>query len=682
MSTQRTAAKRRTADEQWTEGKRRTAITRTAARFFVMTAAALTIAATALAQSQQGRQRIDVDGYTIDAQIDPNAQTIRATATVRFIPLDDTTNLTFDLNNALNLDRVVDEDGRQVPASRVAQDMTVHITLPQPLPRGKTAALKFEYGGKLSGAEESPVFGIKFAAIHPDYAYLTYPARWFPVNDYTADRFAMDLKVTVPQGFKVIASGLDMNETAPAGMTTTHFSFTQASFPGSIAIVRGDPKVVTDSGVTTTFYARTVGDYASTWTSEIGRAMAYFTSVYGLPWRPNLTVIETEAGAPNGYAAPGLLFFSPRAVTKDPNFKLIANEVSHQWWETLVSPTSRNHMWIENGLARYSELLYTEHLNGAGAMDTAVHDTFVEALTVDQPPLIQSARLEDYSPEFWAATAGKGAAVLQMLRGIIGDDNFFKLLKAIPERYSWKSISTDDFRKVAEEIYGQGLNYFFLQWIESSGAPEFKMEFTIFRTQKGFRVVGKISQDLDTFRMPVTIRVETEGNPEEQKVEVVGTSSEFAIETFGKPKNVILDPKDQVLRLDNRTRVAVAIRRGEQFMEVGEYNDALKEYQKALEVTRNSSLAHYRIGEVFFLQGNNQSAANEFREVLSGDLDPKWTEVWADIHLGWIYDITDQRERAVNQYRLALRTKDNTQGAQEEANKGIQQKYERQRPIN
>jgi len=235
------------------------------------------------AQPQQSRQRIDVEGYSIEAQVDPNAQSIRATATVRFVPQDDATNLSFDLNNALNLDRVVDEDGRQVPASRVAQDMSVRITLPQPLARGKAAALTFEYDGKLAGTEESPVFGIKFAAIHPDYAYLMYPARWFPVSDYTVDRFAMDLKVTVPEGFKVIASGTDSMETAPAGLTATRIRFTQASFPGSIAVVRGDPKIVNDSGATTTFYARTVSDNASAWAGEISKAVSYFTSVYGLP---------------------------------------------------------------------------------------------------------------------------------------------------------------------------------------------------------------------------------------------------------------------------------------------------------------------------------------------------------------------------------------------------------------
>ena len=634
-------------------------------------------------QSQPQRSRMDVDDYAIDAQIDPSAQTIRATAKVRFTPLDDLTSLSFELNNALNLESVTDEAGRQVPASRVAQDMTVRLSPAEKMSKGKPATLTFVYGGKLTGAEESPVWGIKFAAIHPDVAYLMYPARWFPVNDYTTDRFTAELRITVPSGYKVIAGGTESADLAGDGKSSVKFQTVTPSFPGSFAIVKGDPTVIASGGINTTLYFRERKDMAGAYGSEIGRAMEFLTGVYGpLPNR-NLKVIETEAGTPNGYSAPGLLFLSPRAIGSDVNTKLLANQISRQWWGAQVSPTTRNHMWIENGNARYAELLYTENISGAGAMEEQVKDTFVEALTVEQPPLIQSARLEDYSPEFWAATAGKGAAVLQMLRSILGDENFFKLLKAVPERYAGKSINTADFQKVTEEISGQSLNYFFLQWIESSGAPEFKMEWTMFRVgSKGFRVNGKISQDLDTFRMPVTLRIDTEGNPEEKKIEVAGTSTDFAVETFGKPKNVVLDPKGQLLRYDNDMRVAVAIKRGEQFMQVSEYIEALNEFKKALDVKRNSSMAHYRTAETYFLQGNYQNAANEFREALSGDLEPKWTEVWAHINLGKIYDITDQRERAVNEYKLAQRTKDNTQGALEEAQKFINAKFERPRNTN
>ena len=98
---------------------------------------------------------------------------------------------------------------------------------------------------------------------------------------------------------------------------------------------------------------------------------------------------------------------------------------------------------------------------------------------------------------------------------------------------------------------------------------------------------------------------------------------------------------------------------------------------RTLETNRISSLAHFRIAELFFLQNNYQSSANEFREVLNGDLNPKWTEVWAHINLGKIFDITGQRERAVNEYRQAAQTNDNTFGALEEARKYLQKAYER-----
>jgi len=645
-----------------------------------LAAGLLLLAGSVRASAQERRNRIRVVAYAIDAEVSPNTQSLSAKATVQFVPLDDnSTAATFELNNALNVSRVVDAAGKQIPASRNQQDFTVRLNFEAPLAKGRPVSVTFYYDGRLSGQEDSPVYGIKFAAIHPDFAFLMYPARWFPVSGYTTDRFAANVRVTVPMGYTVVASGLD-TRTASGDKTAYEFKFERPSFPGSFAVVKGNPVKVQSEGVTTSLYFRGAeAGMAQHYGEETGKEMSYFTGMFGLPPYANLTVIETEDGAPNGYAAPGLLFLNPHGIGHEPNGRLLANEISRQWFEELVSPSSRNHLWLTNGLAAYSELLWTEHAAGAGAMESQMHDVMVEALTIDNVPIIQAARLEDYSPELWALTGSKGAAVMNMLRYVMGDDKFFRALKQYAQNFSWKSALTDDFRKIASDVSGQDLGYFFIQWIESSGAPEFKLDYTIYRTQKGFRVMGKIAQDLDTFRMPVVLKIETEGNPEEKKVDVVGTSSEFSVDTFGKPKNVVIDPAEQVLRYSIDVRVAVAIRRGEQFAELNEFGEALKEYQKALETNRTSSLAHYRIAEVFFLQNNYQSAANEFREVLNGDLMPKWTEVWAHIHLGMIFDITGQRERAVNEYNLAVRTKDNTQNAQEEAGKYLKTPYERQR---
>ena len=643
--------------------------------------AALALASLAGAQDKGGKlTRIDVDNYSIDAEINPHTQALTANVKVRLIPLDsDVSSASFELNNALNVSRVVDETGRQIPASRSSQDFTVRVSFPAPLTKGKATTLTFTYDGRLSGQEESPVYGIKFASIQNNFAYLMYPARWFPINDYTIDRYTANLRITVPSGFKVIASGLEKSERVGADKIAYSFDHTKPSFPGSIAVVEGDPVTVNSQGVTTSVYFRQKQSMANAYGEETGKVMTYLTSVYGLPPQANLTLVETEDGTPNGFSAPGVIFLSPRGIGNQVAGRLLANQVARQWWEVLVSPISRDHMWLENGSARYAELLWQEHNQGPSAFEQTIHDDYIEALTVDNPPLIQAGRLEDYSPEYWASTAGKGAAILNMLRGIMGNDGFSKLMNSFPEQHAWQSVSTADFRKAAEQIYGQSLQYFFLQWIESNGAPEFSMEYTVFRTQKGFRVMGKISQDLDTFHMPVDLKIETEGNPETKRVDVVGTSSEFTVDTFGKPKSVTVDPTGSVLRWSSTMRVAVAIKRGEQFAEIGEFGDALKEYQKAIEVNHGSSLAHYRVAELFFLQNNYQSAANEFREALNGDLDPKWTEVWAHIKLGNIFDVSGQRDRAVNEYNLAVRTRDDTQGAQEEAAKYLKQPYERKR---
>jgi len=638
-----------------------------------------TWAAVAVAVAQENRRPpIDVQDYQIEADINPRTQTLTATAAVRFIPAEENiTYAVFELNNALRVSKAVDGGGRDLSPSRNQQDYTVRVNFPEPLPKGKPATVIFRYDGRLTGNEESPVYGVKFASIQADYAYLLYPSRWFPVNGYTADRFASTLKVSVPDGFRVVASGL---ETSGRSGENTVFEFEHArpSFPGSIAVVKGEPVRSSSEGVTTLLYFRGESvQNAGPYGEEVGKVMSFLTGVFGLPPQANLAVVETEAGAPTGYSAPGILFLSSKATAGNVNTRLVVNQVARQWWGNSVSPTTRNHIWLMNGGARLAELLWVEQSASPAAYESEMRDVYVEALTIDDIPIIQTGRLEDYSPEYWAVSGAKGTAVLGMLRYSIGDEKFKTLLKRFLEANAGKSVSTDDFRKAAEQISGRNLQGFFVQWIESSGAPEFKLDYTVFRTINGFRIMGKIAQDLDTFRMPVDLLIETEGNPETKQVEVVGTSSEFLVEAFGRPKKVTIDPNSRVLRYSNQMRTAVAIRRGEMFAEISEFGDALKEYQKALDVNRNSSLAHYRVAELFFLQRNYQSAANEFRLVLDGDLEPKWTEVWAHINLGKIFDITAQRERAVNEYNQAIRTKDNTQGAQEEAAKFLKAPYER-----
>ncbi len=630
-------------------------------------------------KTQTKRPHIDVSSYDIKADIDLSTKTLKAQVSVHFIPREKTKTVIFELHNALNVSRVENEKGSEISALRYGQNFTLQLSFPDTLQPEEMATVTFFYEGQLDGTRDSPVEGYDLATIESTHAYLLYPARWFPVNGYGQDRFAANIQVTVDPGLRVIASGLSTTEKKKTKVTHS-FEFSRESFPGSVAVVSVDETSVEGNGVATKLYFSSVDQkIARLYGEAVGAIVQFFTNRFLAPYSTSLTLVEVGDLAPAGYVAPGIIFLSSHALTEEINWQLLGSTVAQQWWGILTSPGNRNHSWLSAGMALYSAMLFIEERDGATGLDPMVETIRINALTYNDIPLIQSGRLREFSQEVNALAGYKGAMVLHMMRWMLGDEVFSQILTNFIRKYAWKTMSTNDFRETAEAVSGKDLEPFFIQWTESRGTPEFSQEYTIYRLGEGFRVIGKIKQDMDTFRMPVEVKVETEGEPEYETVDVFGTSSDYIIDTFGKPRHVILDPKNRLLRFDENIRVRVEIRKGEQLVELGYYNEALTNYQKALEINKYSSLAHYRIGEVFFLQNNYQSAANEFRESLNGDQNMEWTLVWSHINLGRIFDITGQRERAVNEYQLAIRTRDNTQGAQDEARKYLEKPYRRKR---
>jgi hypothetical protein len=290
-----------------------------------------------------------------------------------------------------------------------------------------------------------------------------------------------------------------------------------------------------------------------------------------------------------------------------------------------------------------------------------------------------------YSDRYRSIVSDKGAMVFHMLRAELGDDAFTALLREFFKQHAGKTASIEALERMAATKVPPAkkgeppvnLLSFFSQWLNSTGVPEFSLNYIVYRTPKGFQVIGKVHQELDTFRMPVEVKVDTEGNPEYKRILVTGTSSEFKIETFGRPKpnGITIDPNNNLLKSSPRLRIRATIARGEALATLGRYYEAIQEYQRALDIQPTNSLAHFRTGEALFYQKNYQAAANAFRAALGGDLDPKWVEVWGHIYMGKIYDLLGQRERAVNEYSLAQRSKDDTAGAQQEAGRGMQKAY-------
>lgn len=642
----------------------------------------------AIASFAAEKPRIDVGDYQIDIDLAPRTHRLTGKARVTLTALDDINTAVFELNRALRPTKVTDAAGKALTVERVEADSTIRIAVPGGLNKGQAAAFTIEYEGMLANADDSPVEGLKLAYVGEDITYLLYPGRWFPSVGFETDRFTATINVTVPAGMKVIGSGTTSARPGAAaarpagpGKTTYTFVWDRPSFPGTIVAGMFEEFRAVSGGMTVHVFFRPDHKaegpkYADTAAKE----MEYFASLYGPAPSRTLNVVELPADTVPTAWAPEVAAIAANAISPKTNYRLLANVIAHQWWGVSVSPATRSDFWLSDGFARYSEMRYVEYAAGLAGLEEAAKDMAVGALAYDTIPLSSVGKLEPFSPEFQSLTTNKGGMVLHMLRWVIGDAAFDRTMRTFAMQYAGRSASAEDFRNVAEATSGQKLTAFFTQWLDSTGAPEFKNKYTVYRlgSNKGFRVSGEISQDLDLFRMPLELRVDTDGKSEMRRIEVSGTNSPYSIETFGKPRRIILDPNSRVLKNSPELKVRASILRGQQLVQQGDLAEALREYQKALDANKNSSLAHYRVAEIFFLQRNYQAAANEYRESLNGDGDPRWTEVWSHIQLGKIFDLTGQRERAVNEYRQALQTNDNTQGALEEARKYLQTPYSKQ----
>jgi aminopeptidase N len=644
------------------------------AAFFALITTSLVAIPLAIAQGQ--RPTISITSYDIDAQIDPDAHTLKATAKVTFTPLQPIDTAVFQLHGALKVDKVTDAANHVLSGER-GTDATIRLTLAAPLAKGQSTTFTFEYGGVLTGSEESPVEGLKLASIGSPISYLLYPARWFPMTGYLTDRFTADIHVTVPLGYRVIGSGA----VTPLGQSGGSFEFrwTKPGFPGTIVAGKFNPPLPAPSASyvhiwTTDARKTTAPDFADTAANEFN----YFTGVFGPAESVHLNVVEIPDDSLPAFWAPEIAIIPGGRMSK-ANSRLLANTVAHQWWGSQVSPATLNDAWITNGMCRYGELMYIENEGGQTALERAIVDISASALAYDTIPLSGIGRDDPFSPEFQSMTFDKGAMVFHMLRWEVGDDSFHNILKAVLAQYADKPVHTADFIKVAESQSQQQLTAFFAQWIDGTGAPAFNNKYTVYRlgNNKGFRTIGEIGQDLDLFSMPVELRIETDGKTEIKRIDVVGTDSQYVVDTFGRPRHISLDPNNWVLKNTPDMQVRIAILRGQQLIAQGDTTGAIAEYQKALTANPNSSLASYRIGEALFSLRNYQASANAYRDALRGDDDPKWTEVWSHIQLGKIFDATGQRDRAVNEYRQAVQTNDNTQGALNEARQYLQTPYKR-----
>lgn len=674
------------------------------------------------------KPQIDAEDYQVEAELLPAAHQIKSKASVRFTALEDgVSSVILEFNANLKPERAYFADKPPAPGAVMAPEPeevtstqsnvpylsrrpqtpkkpaakpvkpapvklpetnllrffrneaehTLRVDFNTPLSRSQSATLVVEYGGILNSADNSPLEGVQIARIQEDVSYLFALSRWFPMHRFLKDRATGTFRITVPQGIVVAMDGTAKPKEQKGDKDVYTFVSERSTFPGSLAAAKYNVLPMTAGKVDVTFYVKdNKRDFIAAQTETLGKILDLYAEKFGSFPGKSLKVAVIDNDSLLGYSATGMEFLADRAFDKTPNANLLAREIAYQWWQYLIVPRGPQDLWLKEGFANYSALLYQESISGEAGFAREMKDMAVAALLHEDKSTIRNAyQLQVYSPEYNSVLKSKGAYVLHMLRWVLGDENFFKAVKEYVYNFGYKEASIQDFKVICEKISAQDLTYFFSEWIDQNGVPDLKYDYTTYRAKEGFKVSGTIRQDIDTFRMPVEIMIETDGKPETKRVEVVGPESPFTVTTFGKPKSAKIDPNYKMLRNSEQLRVAAAIAKGDELRRLGEPTEAIAEFQKAIELNKRSSLAFYRIAEAFFEQRSYNTAANSFREALNGDLDPKWVEVWCHINLGRIYDVLGQRERALGEYQKAVDTNDDSQGAQEVAQKHIKEPY-------
>ena len=640
---------------------------------------------------QQAASRYDVTSYRIEAQIIPDQHMLRAGADVTFVPLDATRSVVFELNGSLKVESI-EKDGK--PLSGYVQDAvgvgalgpSVRIDLGEVVPANVPVTLRIRWSGALVSPEGGPLATKRLAYVGTEGSYLMYASRWFPFHDYAADRATSDITFIVPAGLQVAGTSDDpvVAQAAPKeGAVRYHFIHRQPVLIGNFAAGQYINKNLTFGKYQIQLYAMPGSEKRIDGFAELtGRVLEFYSKHYGAPLFGNkLVIVQIDDESLDSYSGPGIIYLSSKMF--DPSRPIpeekVEREIAYQWWGQTVGLKSFDDAWLSQGLAEWSAFAYRESTLSAGGLDAAQREQQERALTFEQTASIARApsSLDDQSAAYQSIVFYKGSMVFRMLRETIGKDYFDKLLYTFLDTYRGKNASIDDFEKLANKISQDNLRYFFAQWIEGTGVPEFTVDYQIIRTRAGkFRARGTVKQNLEALRMPVELMLRAEGGNQQTTVRIEGRSEDFDFESNGQPIEVIVDPNNKILRMSDDLRVSIIARRGIEQMKEGVYAEAQQQFEAALKLDRSNSWVYYNLGLLFFEQRNWQQALDNFDASLLGTLKPSWIEVWAHIKRGNAYDAKGDRNKAVYEYQKAVQSGIDYDNAQAIAKKYLATPYD------
>jgi aminopeptidase N len=229
----------------------------------------------------------------------------------------------------------------------------------------------------------------------------------------------------------------------------------------------------------------------------------------------------------------------PAAFLSFPEF-FLAHEMAHQWWGQAVGWKNYHEQWISEGFAQYFSALYAQKLRGDSAFVDMLRQFRRWGMSdSDEGPVYLGYRLGHVKGDtriFRALVYNKGAAVLHMLRRLVGDDAFFRGLRRFYTEQRYQKAGTDDLARAMEAESGMPLDRFFERWIYGSDLPRLRYTTRVIDREVTVRF-EQMTEDL--FDVPVTITIVlTDGRVREVVIPVTEQKVERTIPVDGPVRQV------------------------------------------------------------------------------------------------------------------------------------------------
>ncbi len=507
---------------------------------------------------------IDVEHYRFGISLNDTTNIIEGNATINFKMTKAANMVYFDLigfNDSTGSGMKVTKVSENGKALKFSQDIGhINIYFPGRLRLNESTDITISYSG--IPADGLIIDTNKFA--RRTFFADNWPNRahnWIPCNDHPSDKASVEFMVTAPNHYRVIANGILVGESnLPDHLKFTHWKEDMA-LPTKVMVIG-----VADFAVQ---LAATINDIPVTsWVFPenrdsgfqqyaIGKNMLPFFINYIGPYPyKKLANVQSKTIFGGMENASNIFYYQNSvkmdSVTHEDEIKLeglFAHEEAHQWFGDEASETGWQHVWLSEGFATYMTHLYFENRYGKDTLKSRMktdREMVIEFYKKRKTPVVDTTSQKAPFELLNANSYQKGGWVLHMLRRKLGDTIFQKGIQTYYKMYKGKNASTEDFKKVMENVSKENLHIFFNQWLYTPGHPVLQGKWRYDSNKKTFTLNINQMQDF-LFQFPLQIGIIENGNLVLKTIQIDKRNINVIIPISTKPQSVQLDPDVNLL---------------------------------------------------------------------------------------------------------------------------------------